>query len=88
MLPLSIFFVLCGILFLIASVVITFGYMELAVDTENNSWTEQLNIFNWRFLPKSEAIPEALNYILIFDSVYTFGNANDDIKRESYPQGH
>lgn len=83
MIPLCIFFVLCGILFLIASITITFGYMELEINTEKNTWTEQLNIFNWRFAPKHEEIPESLNYILIFDSVYTFGNESDDIKSDS-----
>lgn len=80
---LSFFFVLCGLLFFAATIIILFGYMELEVNTEKQTWSEQLNIFNWRLLPKSEAIPDELNYILIFDSLYTYGNANDDIKSDS-----
>lgn len=80
---LTAFLSIFGLLFFIASIILTFGYMELAIDTEKNTWTEQLNIFNLRLAPTVQAIPEALNYILIFDSDYTFSNPNDDIKIDS-----
>ena len=72
-----------GLLFIIASIILTFGYMELAIDTEKNTWTEQLNIFNLKLAPTVSAIPEALNYILIFDSEYGFTNVNDDTRGDS-----
>ncbi len=74
-------YVVATILF-ISTIILVFGYMGLSVDTANNEWSEYATIFNLRFAKTSEPIPDNLNYILIFDSTYSFSQPNDDIQSE------